>query len=99
MYTIIWTYRIDPDHRARFIEAYRSGGRWSTFFKTGAGYLGTEFFQNPDDPDVFLTLDRWQSASAYDAFARAHGEEYERIDRECDAFTISETRLGEFGRD
>ena len=44
----------------------------------------------------YLTIDRWRSRAAYDAFVHASGPAYAALDRRGDALTVNEHRLGAF---
>ena len=44
-------------------------------------------------PLCFLTLDRWESRAAYEAFHRERGPEYSALDAACEGLTTSERFL------
>jgi hypothetical protein len=44
----------------------------------------------------YLTIDRWRSRAAFDAFVRASRPAYEALDLRGDALTVREHRLGAF---
>jgi hypothetical protein len=44
----------------------------------------------------YLTIDRWRSRAAYEAFVRSSGPLYAALDRRGEALTASEHRLGAF---
>jgi heme-degrading monooxygenase HmoA len=44
----------------------------------------------------YLTIDRWASEEAFRAFRKDHDQEYEALDRSCDALTAKETRIGAY---
>jgi hypothetical protein len=43
-----------------------------------------------------VTIDRWASEEDFRAFRKGHDQEYEVLDRACDALTRRETRIGAF---
>jgi len=45
---------------------------------------------------LYLTIDRWISRAAYEAFVRAVGPAHAALDRRGDALTVRERRLGAF---
>ena len=49
-----------------------------------------------DDPGECLTLDRWASRAAYEAFRARRGGEYRRLDGRSEELTEEETFLGAF---
>jgi len=53
--------------------------------REGAGYRDTELFQSQAVPSRFLTIDRWDSRSAYEQFRRERGSDYARLDAACEA--------------
>jgi heme-degrading monooxygenase HmoA len=90
MYRIVWEFELEPSRAAEFEREYGSGGAWEDFFRRGAGYLGTELFKSVMHPQRYLTLDRWASRAAYDAFRAAFGAEYAALDARCEALTRTE---------
>lgn len=96
MYTIIWKYRILQEHEAAFVAGYGPEGEWVRFFRRAEGYHGTELLRDHTERYTFVTIDRWASAGAYNAFADANAEEYQRIDEKYAAMCVSEVRLGDF---
>jgi hypothetical protein len=51
----------------------------------------------PKGGSRFLTIDRWDSRSAYERFRRERGSDYARLDAACEALTVQEDFLGAFG--
>jgi heme-degrading monooxygenase HmoA len=96
-YFVVWRYRVDPDQRAKFEKAYGAGGEWAKFFAQSTAYLGTELLKDDERPDEYLTIDRWESEEAYSGFLADNEGDYDRIDRRCEALTLSESRVGAFG--
>jgi len=92
-YLIVWTYDVAPAHRAAFRAAYGPDGDWALLFKRSAGFVGVELYQ---DGERFITLDRWSSKSAFDAFQAAHGGEYAALDVKLAHLTIGQVRVGAF---
>ena len=45
---------------------------------------------------VYLTLDFWETREAYERFKKENAAQYERIDRDCEGMTVSESKLVEF---
>jgi len=96
MHVIVWTYVVAPGHEVAFRAAYARDGDWALLFARGGGFLGTSLFEDAVSPGVFLTLDRWRSASDFEAFKSQHAEAYAALDARCAALTAAETRLGAF---
>ncbi len=96
-YVVIWRYRVDPDHEAKFVKAYGPKGEWAKFFSGSKAYLGTELLADDERPGEYVTIDRWESEEAYSTYLGEHEAEYGRIDRRCEALTLSESRVGAYG--
>jgi hypothetical protein len=91
MFVAVW--RFTTDDAAAFEQHYGRDGTWAQLFRRSADYARTDLLT---DGTAYLTFDWWTSREAYDAFQREHAEEYARIDRECEALTVSEERVGYF---
>jgi heme-degrading monooxygenase HmoA len=81
---------------SEFERAYGPSGEWTRLFQRGEGYLGTEQLQRSEDPREYLTLDRWASRAAYEAFRARFSSEYRRLDHRLEELTEEETPLGTF---
>jgi quinol monooxygenase YgiN len=93
-YAIIWSYEAAPDRVAAFEAAYAPDGAWVRLFQEAPGFIGTELYRATDQPDRFLTIDRWTSRAAYDAFRQTHAARYGELDAECEALTAVELFVG-----
>jgi quinol monooxygenase YgiN len=65
-------------------------------FGKGDGYVETLLFRDTDRPTRYLTIDRWRSRAAYEAFVSSSRSLYAALDRRGDALTVSERRVGTF---
>jgi heme-degrading monooxygenase HmoA len=95
-YVIVWEFRVRTENEKEFVEKYGPDGTWATFFRNGQGYIRTELVRDVADPRRFLTLDYWQSQSEFKRFREQNRAEYERLDKEFEKLTETETRLGSF---
>jgi heme-degrading monooxygenase HmoA len=95
-YVIVWEFRVRQSREAEFVQKYGPEGAWARFFRGSAGYIRTELVKDVSDHFRYLTLDYWQTEEEFDRFRREHLAEYERMDREFEGLTESETRLGAF---
>ena len=93
---IVFEYEVDEARHERFEAVYGPDGEWAAFFRTGAGYLGTELRRDVADPSRYLVLDRWESREAYEAFLAEHRDEYDRRGRETERLYRRETAVGRF---
>ena len=96
MRCIVWEFIAKAGAEREFEKQYGPDGVWAQFFKPAQGYLGTELLRDASQRSRYFTVDRWVSQEAYDAFRASHREEYESIDRRCEALTVSETAVGTF---
>ena len=95
-YVIVWEFRVRPDRESGFVEKYGPEGAWARFFRGSAGYLRTELVKDVADNFRYLTLDYWQAEEEFQRFRQQNLAEYERLDKEFEGLTESETRLGAF---
>ena len=93
---VIWEFRPRRGREAEFREAYGPAGAWVALFGSAPGYLGSELVRDLDDPDRYLTIDRWTSREALESFRRIRDAEYRALDRVTESLTSSEIHLGDF---
>jgi heme-degrading monooxygenase HmoA len=93
VFQILWQFETTEAQAAAFMEAYGPAGPWVAFFRQARGYLGTELYRRTSVPLCFLTLDRWESRGAYEAFRRERGPEYTALDAACQGLTTREVFL------
>lgn len=96
MIVVIWRYRVRMGRESAFERVYGPRGDWAVLFRRAAGYITTELLQDASAPRLYLTIDRWQSETAYHAFRERQSQEYEALDAHCAALTESEEFLGTF---
>ena len=96
MHVIIWEFTVREEHIQEFIRAYNSNGDWAQLFKRADGYLGTELLRSFPEPNIFLTIDRWESATCFNIFQKQFGAEYQRLDTQLEGYTVSEKKVGVF---
>jgi heme-degrading monooxygenase HmoA len=97
MFHIVWVFEAAPERVGEFAAAYGPEGGWVGLFREGAGYRDTELFRSQAEPRRFLTIDRWDSRTAYEQFRRERGNDYTRLDAACESLTVQEEFLGAFG--
>ncbi len=96
VYVVLWRFRPRVGQESEFERAYGPSGGWAHLFRRGDGYLGTELLQRSDGSREYLTLDRWASRAAYEAFRVRWSDEYQRLDHELEGLTEEEASLGAF---
>lgn len=95
-YAYVWEYRVKPDADQQFREYYGPQGRWVQLFRQATGYLGTSLYQDREQTDRYVTVDRWESEGAFGSFRAQFSVEFERLDNFCESLTLSEAPLGNF---
>src|SRR5687767_2562447 len=96
MHLIVWEFRVRPGHEAEFERVYGPNGAWATLFARGEGYLGTELLGDIAVRGRYLTIDRWTTRAAFEAFRQRWPEEYRALDLRCESLTSRETAVGTF---
>jgi heme-degrading monooxygenase HmoA len=96
VYVIVWGFRPKAGREREFETAYGSNGVWAKFFKSGVGYIGTILHHDVEHVDRYMTIDYWVSQEAYESFRNEHKREYEEVDRQMEALTEHELRIGAF---
>ena len=96
MYEIVWEFEVKPEKVEVFEALYGPEGDWACLFGRADGYVETRLLRDTARPTLYLTIDRWLSRAAYEAFVRAAGPAYAALDRRGDALTVRERRLGAF---
>ena len=95
-FTALWEFTVEAARRPEFETHYGPDGAWVRLFRRAPGYLGSELLHDRADPRRYLTVDRWESPEAWQAFRRQFGAEYERLDRELEGLASREAALGEY---
>jgi heme-degrading monooxygenase HmoA len=95
-YDIIWEFMVPADRRVDFEEAYGANGVWAELFARASGFIEVRLFASPDQPGRYLTMDRWASREAFDAFHQQFKTEYDFVDRLHAGIATTENRIGAF---
>lgn len=96
MLHVVWEFEVAEDKAQEFERAYDGEGEWVRLFRGGPGYQGTTLLRDSDKPRRYVTVDRWTTRAAYDAFRAAHKDEYAAIDARCVTLTTAERLIGYF---
>jgi heme-degrading monooxygenase HmoA len=91
----VWRFRPRGAQESEFNLVYGENGAWVKLFRVAAGYRGTELRRVSTDPSEYLTIDRWDSRAAWDAFLREHAARYEDLDRQTRHLTEQEQLVEE----
>jgi heme-degrading monooxygenase HmoA len=95
-YVYLWRFTVRAGSEAAFELAYGPNGEWVRLFREADGYLGTELLRDAARQRTYVTVDRWSSREAWDAFRAARAEEWDAIDRRCQALTADEEEIGRY---
>jgi heme-degrading monooxygenase HmoA len=96
MYVVLWRFRPLVGRESEFERAYGPSGPWTRLFRRSDGYLGTDLLRRSDGSGDYLTLDRWASRAAYEAFRARWSNEYGELDDQLEELTEDESPLGAF---
>jgi heme-degrading monooxygenase HmoA len=91
---LVFSYEVHEP--GEFERVYGPNGEWASFFREGAGYIGTELLRDVEHPGRYLAIDRWESREAYNAFVERHRDEYMRRVDETAFLHQQELRFGTF---
>jgi heme-degrading monooxygenase HmoA len=67
-YNIIWEFQVPREHVADFEGVYGPRGEWALLFGRAEGFLGIELLRSTEQQGRYLTVDRWKSQAAFEAF-------------------------------
>jgi hypothetical protein len=93
VYEVVWEFRPAPRRERDLESAYGPTGPWAVLFGRDRCYLGTELIPPRASGGWYRTIDRWESAAAYESFRQAWGAEYKALDQACESLTSDERRV------
>ena len=97
MHEIVWDFQPARGREREFEAAYGSTGPWVALFRRDRSYIGTELVAPREAGGWYRTIDRWESAAAYERFRQTWDAEYVALDRACEALTLHERPLNREG--
>jgi heme-degrading monooxygenase HmoA len=92
----IWQFRVASDKADEFRRVYGPDGDWAALFAREIGFNGTELLLSATHPNIYLTVDSWDSEGAWAAFLRAWGDDYAALDHRCEELTVADGEIGTF---
>lgn len=95
-YAIIWEFLVPETQRTAFEAAYGPSGPWAQLFRHAPGFLEVKLLRSPESAGRYLTIDRWESAIAFENFKSEFAKEYQVLDRQLEGLASSEVRIGAF---
>src|SRR5689334_20543875 len=96
VYVIIWEFTARPEARAEFETFYGPDGEWVQLFRRSRSFLRTEFFRDRQAENHYVTLDYFVSEAGCADFLREFRQEYDALDRRCEAVRASQNEIGAF---
>ncbi len=69
---------------------------WAQLFRQAAGFIGTTLLRPTEPGGPWLTLDHWESRTAFERFQESRGDEYRRLDLALAELTVDEQFVGAF---
>jgi quinol monooxygenase YgiN len=95
-FTCIWEFEVPAAAEVEFRRHYGPGGSWVALFRNDPAFIETLLLHDPARQGRYVTIDRWQSAEAYNLFRQTFSEQYRALDQACERLTSQETNLGSF---
>ncbi len=96
MFLALWEFEVKSGCEERFRSVYGAEGEWARLFRTDPNFLETRLLRDPVQANKFVTLDFWESRSAYESFKELNHAAYLAMDRNCQSLTTFERCLGYF---
>jgi len=95
----IWKFRPPQGREQEFAHAYSDTGDWAQLFRNAPGFQGTTLLRPVEPSGWWLTIDRWDSRSNFEAFTEVFGEQYRALDAELEGVAGEEEFVGAFEED
>lgn len=95
-YATVWEFLVPEDQRAAFETAYGPDGPWARLFARAPGFLEVRLLRSREHAGRYLTMDRWQTAAAFENFKKRFAREYHELDSALEGLASSEVPVGSF---
>jgi len=92
----VWKFRPPQGREDEFAAVYGASGSWAALFGKSRGYRGTDLLRPIEDGGWWMTIDRWDSEVAFEAFQREFGLEYRALDAQLEGIAGEELFVGAF---
>jgi heme-degrading monooxygenase HmoA len=96
LFVTLWEFEVKSGSEELFEQAYGPEGDWVRLFRRDARYRGTRLLRDVEQEGVYVTVDRWESREAYQAFRENYAAEYAEIDSKYEELTTCEANLAGF---
>lgn len=94
MIEVFYRYRVHPNQVRAFEHAYGPTGPWAGLFAQHPGFRRTRLFRHKNDASIYVTIDVWDSKTAYDEFRSDFATAYAALDRRLALLKLEEHLLG-----
>jgi heme-degrading monooxygenase HmoA len=96
MFLALWEFEVKSGCEERFRSVYGAEGEWARLFQMDENFIETRLVRDAVRANKFVTLDFWESRSAYESFKELNHAAYLKLDREGQTLTTVERCLGYF---
>jgi heme-degrading monooxygenase HmoA len=96
MFVALWEFEVKPGLEDSFQKIYGPQGSWVQLFRRDPHFRETRLLRDAVHPQVYFTLDYWDSETDYQNFKHNNLDAYESLDRETQNLTLSERHIGCF---
>jgi heme-degrading monooxygenase HmoA len=94
LFVTLWEFEVKPGSKELFERTYGPEGQWARLFRRDPRYRGTRLLRDLAAARVYVTMDMWDSRTAYEEFRKMFEAEYAETDKSCEGLTLSEKHLG-----
>lgn len=92
----LWRFRPAPGREREFERVYGAYGEWAALFRRAPAFEGTTLLRQAGTRGDYVTIDRWATRAAWDAFRLEHAAAYGSLDAACASLTALEESMGEY---
>ena len=93
MFVTLWEFEVKPGSEELFERTYGPEGEWARLFRREERYRGTRLLRAVGRERIYVTMDEWESRTAYEEFKEKFAAEYAELDRKCTSMTEKEGQV------
>lgn len=94
VYSVIWKYQIQPEHRGTFEKEYGSTGTWADLFQQSEYYRGSFLHKDEDEPNTYVLIDTWVNKQTYEDFKKQNAQRYNELSKQFEYLYATEEKIG-----
>ena len=99
MFVILWEFEVKPGSESAFESANGTQGDWVRLFQSDPHYRMTYLLKDTSRPQIYFTMDHWDSENTYENFKNMNREAYQALDLATGGLTLDERFIGAFQSD